>query len=245
MRLRAATIAVAFLVFPPSVSAQTALTSWGVIFGVSPTWRVPENTLKSFFDAETTTLEGSELRIGFVRGQPLRGDWGLSLIHKRLKDGSGLVTKPRALGDDDTAFSTDFSGRPVVFTYTSRDTTLLGAEAHRFVAFGTISERVQIGMNLAIGVGQLRGSIDRSAVFFSGTVANPGVQAAAFEAQPVEAKMLFAPWGRQVDWVPLGKVEFAVGGILTPSLKIRASGGFNMPGTQIFSINALYLFGVI
>jgi hypothetical protein len=48
-----------------------------------------------------------------------------------------------------------------------------------------------------------------------------------------------------VDWepelYPLGKIE-AVGGILAPRLKVRASGGLNYPGTQIFSLGVVYLF---
>ena len=35
----------------------------------------------------------------------------------------------------------------------------------------------------------------------------------------------------------------AVAGIVTPALKVRASGGFNYPGTHSFSISGVYLFG--
>jgi hypothetical protein len=244
VRRRAAIAAVALIVtMPLKAVAQTVPTSWGVIFGISPSWHVPDNSLKSFFDAESTTLEGSELRIGFVRGQTLTGDWGLSLIHKRFKKDSSLVTKPRALDDDDPTFSSDFSGRPAVFTFAPRNTTLLGAEVHRFVVFGTISERVQIGLNLAAGIGQLRGTADRATVFYTGTESRLGSPEAIFDAQPVDAKILFAPWGHQIDWVPLGKIEFAVAGIILPGVKIRGSVGFNMPGIQRFSLEAIYLFG--
>ena len=42
--------------------------------------------------------------------------------------------------------------------------------------------------------------------------------------------------------LPVGKLELAVTGVLTRSLKVRASGGINVPGTQRFSVTAVYLF---
>jgi hypothetical protein len=230
-----------------TADAQTAVRSWGVIFGVSPNWKTPDNALKAIFDADSISLKGSEIRIGFVRGATLEGDWGISFIQKTLSDDSGLSTKRRtydfnADDPDEQRFQSQ-DGRAVAFTFRSRDTTLRGVEAHKFAVFGTIRERVQIGMNLAIGIGQLRGTVDQSALFFAGTNGNPGSPVASFGAAPVDAKKLFAPFGHQIDWVPLGKVELAVAGIILPGLKVRASGGFNMPGTQKFSINAIYMFG--
>jgi hypothetical protein len=34
-----------------------------------------------------------------------------------------------------------------------------------------------------------------------------------------------------------------VTGIVAPGFKVRASGGFSMPGTQLFSLTGIYYFG--
>ncbi len=54
----------------------------------------------------------------------------------------------------------------------------------------------------------------------------------------VEAKDIF-----QMEFVPLGRIELAAAAILAPGLKVRVSGGFNFPATQVFSITVNYLFG--
>jgi hypothetical protein len=54
----------------------------------------------------------------------------------------------------------------------------------------------------------------------------------------IEAKTLF-----ETDKVPLGKLEFAVAGILAPGLKVRVGYGFDFPGYPIFSVSGVYLFG--
>jgi hypothetical protein len=46
-----------------------------------------------------------------------------------------------------------------------------------------------------------------------------------------------------LEFVPLGRIEIAAAAILTPGLKVRVSGGFSFPATQVFSITVNYLFG--
>lgn len=46
-----------------------------------------------------------------------------------------------------------------------------------------------------------------------------------------------------MDPVPLGRVEISVAAIVATGLKLRAGGGFNMPGTQMFTVSASYLIG--
>ena len=47
----------------------------------------------------------------------------------------------------------------------------------------------------------------------------------------------------ETDYLPLGKIELAVGAIVAPGLKIRVSGGFNMPGVPAIGGTVVYLFG--
>ena len=46
-----------------------------------------------------------------------------------------------------------------------------------------------------------------------------------------------------MKWLPLVKAEVAAGAILAPGLKVRFSGGVNMPSYITFRISGVYLFG--
>jgi hypothetical protein len=206
--------------------------SWGVIGGLTPSWRVPDNAIKNLFDARAVDLSGSELRIGIVRGQEFGGDWGVSLINKKFKEGSTVTRQ----SDYDVADRGTF---PALLGFTTTDTSLLGVELHKYANLATIKDRVQLGMIFGGGIGQLRGTVNRHAEVFI----NEGQADILNFNESVVASELFAPLGFEVEYVPLFRAELAVSGIVAPGLKVRASGGFNMPGTQIFSISAIYYFG--
>lgn len=206
--------------------------SWGVIGGLTPSWRVPDNAIKNLFDARAVDLSGSEFRIGIVRGQEFGGDWGVSLINKKFKEGSTMTRQ----AEYDIADRGTF---PALLGFTTTDTSLLGVELHKYANFATIRDRVQIGMIFGGGIGQLRGTVNRHAEVFI----NEGEADIVNFTESVVASELFAPLGFEIEYVPLFRTELAVTGIVAPGLKLRASGGFNMPGTQIFSISAVYYFG--
>jgi hypothetical protein len=207
--------------------------SWGVVGGLTPVWRVPDNAIKNLFDARAVDLSGSEFRIGIVRGEEFGGDWGVSLIQKTFKEGSTVTRQ----SEYDIAEAGTF---PATLGFTTTDTSLLGVELHKYANFATIKDRVQIGMIFGGGLGQLRGTVNRHAevIINAGDVG----QIENFN-ESVAATELFAPLGFEIEWVPLFRTELAVTGIVAPGLKVRASGGFNMPGTQIFSVSAIYFFG--
>jgi hypothetical protein len=102
------------------------------------------------------------------------------------------------------------------------------------VSFGTVADHVQFGLTIAGGVGELDGTLIQR------TVALPGLTQTI---TTVDAEELFAPGGTRWPVVPLGRLTFNVAGVLTNSLKVRAGGGFNMPGYEIFDIGVVYLFG--
>jgi hypothetical protein len=228
-------------IFVGSTNAAVAQdSSWGVIGGFTPTWRVPDNAIRNLFDARAVDLTGSELRIGVVRGRDFGGDWGVSLIHKRFKEGS-TVTR-------EADFDLQAGTYPALLGFTTNDTTLLGVELHKYANFGTIKERVQIGMIFGGGIGQLRGTVNRAAIVFDGISTTGdeddlGQEITRVSDNDIAATELFAPLGFEIEYVPLFRTELAVTGILAPGFKVRASGGFNMPGTQIFSVSAIYFFG--
>jgi hypothetical protein len=217
--LRGAACFLVLALLPATAAAQISRSYWGVSGGFIPDWKVP-SSFEFFFDADEVDVSGSEFHIGVVRGRMAGGDWGVSFVRKRLSDG---LRVGRNIGSE-CAFCGTF--------LTTTDTKLNGVEVHKFVPFGTIKDRVQIGMNFSGGVGTLKGTVNQQVIGLNGTT-----------NETVEAKTLFMPGGTEFDVMPLGKVELAVAGILGPDLKIRVSGGFNMPGYSKFHLTVVYLIG--
>src|SRR5687768_11228662 len=114
---------------PPEIPAQ-----WGVSVGFTPRWRGIDSMVTG--DRSTpVTLEGTELRLGFVRGRERSGDWGISFMWKDVKEGL-------TVGDPN-----DFYRRVT----TTRGTAIVGAEVHKFIPFARLRNRLQVGVNLAGG----------------------------------------------------------------------------------------------
>ena len=195
-------------------AAQIDDTSWGVTAGFSPRWSMPGTLLAELFDATTLDVKGPEFRLGVIRGTTLGGEWGISLIHKRLSKESTI----------------EVEGSDSVVTVIADDAELLGVELHRFYPFARAGA-VQIGINLGGGIAQLRGFV--TGAYVAQTEAN-------FTLPFSEA---FAVTGRNIDYLPLGRAELAAAALVGERLKIRVSGGFNMPGFQVVSVSFSYLLG--
>lgn len=214
-RACAAVLCVAgLLMIPARADAQIDDTSWGITGGVSPRWSMPGTLLADLFDATTLDVKGPEFRIGVIRGTTLGGEWGVSLIHKRLSKESTL----------------EIEGSNNVLNVVANDAELIGVEVHRFFPFARAG-RVQIGANLGGGIAQLRGFV---------TGVQLGATATSFALPFPEA---FIVAGREIDWLPVGRAEIGAATLIGERLKIRVSGGFNMPGFQIVSLSFSYLLG--
>jgi hypothetical protein len=203
------------LLAPMPAAAQIDDPSWGVTAGFSPQWSIPGEWLAGVFDAKTINVKGPEFRLGIVRGTTLGGEWGVSLIHKRLSRESTVVV----------------AGANDLLTVVADDAELLGVEVHRFFPFARAGDRVQVGVNLGGGIAQLRG-------FVTGTYV--GATSADFTLPFPDA---FSVTNRHIDWMPLGRAELAVATLVGERLKVRVSGGFNMPGFQVVSLSFSYLLG--
>ena len=203
------------LVLPGRAQAQIDDTSWGITAGISPRWSMPGTLLAELFDATTLDVKGPEFRVGVIRGTTLGGEWGVSFIHKRLSKESTLAIE----GSDD------------VLLVVADDAELLGLEVHRFFPFARAGEHVQVGANLGGGIAQLRGFV---------TGSYRGITSTDFTLRFSEA---FVAAGREIDWLPLARAELAAAALVGERLKIRVSGGFNMPGFQVVSLSFSYLLG--
>lgn len=208
--------------------------SWGVSASIVPTWTVPSDNalVKAMFGGETVDITGTEFRIGFVRGRMLGGDWGVSFVRRKLKDGSTVSD----------LYTDDFApGIEQGDLTTLRNVEITGVEIHKFSPFGTIKQRLQIGLVFGGGIGSSKGILDRRSVSLDQRfVGNTPVFTARETREMLDAKELIFPGN---GLVPLGRLEIAVAGLVAPGLKVRASGGLSFPGTHSFSIAGVYLIG--
>lgn len=209
---------------------------WGVTIGFVPQWQVPQ-TFKILFDAKSVNITGSDLELGIVHESTLGSGTSFLYVRKSLKDGS---TVNHGIGT--LCFSSSCAQLGTL--YTSRGATLQGFEVRKFISFGTIKRRVQIGMNLAGGVASVKGQADQvvySAVFGAFDPRTGIFQVTqSQQTQTVPARNLFLA---DVPTVPLGNVEAVAGVILAPGLKVKFDGGFDFPGYSKFGVNIVYLFG--
>ena len=206
------------LVLLVAVSARPALAQdqWGVSAGLTPSWQTA-NPSRFLFGADDIQMHGSEVRFGVVRGNVIGSDWGFSFVDKSIDENSTLqVDASNCLGEPCGTFYRTLS-----------ETRLTGVEFYQFQPFNTWRERVQLGMVGAVGVGWLRGTINKRTVSDQGLVESAGVP----------ADELFPP---SSTLVPLMKLELAVAGIVAPGLKVRVGGGFSMPGYHTFGITLYY-----
>jgi hypothetical protein len=189
---------------------------WGVNVSLTPSWQTGPG-INTLFGADRVDMHGSEIRVGFVRGVDVDSDWGLSFVSTSVAGGSSL--------DVDTAPCS--RGTCGTFLRTVDSTRMTGFEFHQFQPFKTWRERVQLGMIGAVGLGWLHNQVAKRTVTEAGDTETL-----------VPAGELFPP---SKSVVPLVRIEVAVAGIIVPGFKVRASGGFGMPGYHTFNIAFVYL----
>jgi hypothetical protein len=200
--------ALAVLLACPRVLFAQSTSGWGVQATFAPRWTIPSSVAPFFGDE--LVVEGDELRVGFVRGRTLSGDWGLSYVRKRITDGSYVTS------DQTTRYA--------------RNLIVHGVSLDKFVPFGTIKERVQLGLGFGIGAGWSRGEV---------------LEADAFSGQlyTVEPSSFITPYGLELPVMPLAHLEATGAYIVAGGLKLKVSAGVNYPGVVRFTVGGLYLFG--
>jgi len=87
---------VGLLAFPTSVLAQSEKSHWGVVVAFTPEWFVAEGLFEDLFESQPNDLTGSEFQIGIARGRMLSGDWGVSLVRRKVKEGSTIGARNSA-----------------------------------------------------------------------------------------------------------------------------------------------------
>lgn len=231
----------------PALAQSGHDTKWGVRATVAPSWEVPSSLLEIDLLADylgaDSTIRGSQLELGVLRGSRAGGDWGLSYVRKRFSDATRIAIDNGGpcFGDGVTEQCVEDST-----VYTTSKVTVHGLELHKFVPWFTIRQRAQVGMNLGVGAmavagGTVTKTATTSDVTFDPRTFRPSVSTGA-TTEVLDGKAFLADLGVPTI-LPSAKIELAVTGILADNVKVRASGGVNLPGVQRFAVTAIYLFG--
>jgi len=207
-------ITITALMFAQTVFAQDD--QWGVSMAVTPSWETGLG-VKHLFGADRIDMRGSDFRIGFVRGWATDHDWGVSLVKTTIANNSSL----------DVDVTSCARGTCGTYFHTTPTTRMTGVEFHKFEPFKTWRDRIQIGGLGAVGVGWMRGQVYKLTTSDGGDVESFDVRAS--EMYPLTHSV-----------VPLVRVELAAAAVVAPGVKIRASGGFSMPGYHVFNVGVMY-----
>ena len=219
------------LFLPNPAAAQES--HWGVTASFVPQWKPIRELWEQLWEDEFDA-DGTEFRIGIVRGSDLGGDWSVSFLKNKISTEREF---------DDT-FVDDFFDPPVRFGsvyFLPENPEVIGIKYEKFTPFVTFQDRVQIGLTYGGGYGVLRGTLDERVFdaefgFDPNTFENTATQTETLIQQ--EVKDFY-----KLEFVPIGSVEAAAAFILAPGLKVRVTGGFNFPHTQVISFTVNYLIG--
>ena len=224
-------VALAVSLAPRTAAAQTKDKHWGVAASISPSWTSIDTFKDMLYVEGGDPLEGKEFSIGVARGSTLGGEWSVSYVRKPINDMTVTDSEQQCFSTDNCFSSSS--------TQTFRNVYLRGVEYLAAIPFATIKQRVQVGIVVGGGIAVPEGEVTET--FTSTSTFRPAPN------QPLVAQTNTDTTVSQADEVffklqPLGKVEGMADVILAPGLKIRFSGGLNVPGTG-FRISGVYLFG--
>lgn len=257
------------LVFPGSSSAQDDQpSSWGVIASFVPEWKIPsslEVLAAAHFSEDDASiseldLRGGEFRIGVARGRSLAGDWGVSFVRKTFEDNVIDGTFGRSCSGSSASGVWVLQCLRLESRLSRQDVRLNGIEVHKFIAFATIGQVVQLGLNLGGGYGWAEGHVDvatfetnftctlppgASPPFGPGAPEDPCTGGTISNETTVQTGASSGDILRlfKSEGMPIGRAEVAAAVLLGPRVKVRVAGGLNYPGTNNVSVTGIYFFG--
>ncbi len=201
-------VAAAFLAIALPAVAQSEDSRWGFSTSIVPKWSIPPESIGVLF-GDDLVVEGGEMRIGVARGRMLSGDWSINYVRKKIADGSFIAIDGGVRVADRVVID--------------------GVAIDKFIPFGTIKRRAQIGLTVGGGAGWAKGEVTE--------------RDSRGRTVSLTASTLLEPLEQKLAFVPLARVELGVAMITFPGLKVRASAGFNYPGITRFTLGSVYLFG--
>ena len=224
------------LVFAAMPSASQAQSHWGASVSFTPPWSADSQLQETLWGLEGGGLEGTEFTVGIVRGSTTGGDWGVSYFRRPVKDSVVSTT-----ADSECSTTGGFTNCYAYSnTIAAHGVYVLGIEAHKFFSFGTIAQRVQLGLNIAGGIGFPRGTFEQTSTNESTLTGPPGFPPQTFSSTDTYTSPANETF---YTYVPSAKVEAQAAIVVAPALKIKVSGGLNLPSAFAFRVGAVVLFG--
>jgi hypothetical protein len=225
---------------PSSGSSNSKTSHWGVLFSATPSWYVPSSiTDKIASGGGAATVVGTRFTIGIVRGRAMSGDWGVTFVHEPVKDGSNAFSSDTSCGFANGpisggCFNTSGAGK-------AQGVKMNGVQVHKFIPFGMIKRRVQVGIELAGGIGKLSGTLQKTSSDITNVQRNPktGQQTALLTTTVTTEDVTAELPGK----VPLGHLAVVAAAIINPAIKVRWEGGMLMPGQSFSTLMVTFLFG--
>ena len=226
---------------------------------------VDTESLANFFQDlvgdSPVAMEGRDIRIGITRGRPLGREFGFWYVQKSLTRFSfmreGWVMSP--------GIPTNQPSRGAHITLTQIETVRMpGADFHTFIPIDRIGSRVQLGALLGIGLAQVPNTPISKHIEgppFVSSLSSP----VGLEMPPAGGGLVIDDNGQALPVPPgqtgldvpanapeisplnniflMARGQVAADVLVARPFKLRFSAGFNYPGTQLFGIEAVYLFG--
>lgn len=208
-----------------------AVGDFGVIGGFSPQSTVRQE-FEFLLDGRPFDMRSADFELGFiVRGRQLGGDWGVSFVQKKYRDGSVVDN-----ATDDCSACDRFGS-----IYIMQRVQLRGVSIHKFTPIVTIKRRTQIGLTFGGGVAQVRGAAERHEFSIEVVPGGPPITFIPTETiSHVNARDLFLD-GRRT--IPVWKVDVTAAALVGNALKLRVGGGLNFTNYPAFTVAATYLIG--
>jgi hypothetical protein len=217
--------------------AQSSESRWGVNVSFTPSWKANDGLGSSLqWAPEGLIHEGTELTLGVAKGRTLGGDWGVSYVRKPIKDQTIVETNTASFCPNPTTCQTLTDE----FRQDLKDVVVDGVEAHFFIPFATISNRLQLGVNVGGGVGFSSGTVTQT--FTTTTTTTTSGQPPVVKTE-VSSSDEDAAGDVIGSTVALVKAEFQAAVILAPGLKLKVAAGLNAPSTFAARFGFTYLFG--
>jgi hypothetical protein len=224
---------------PSSGSSNSEASHWGVVFSATPSWTVPNSIINKIASGGGATIVGTQFSIGIVHGRAMSGDWGVTFVHQPVKDGSNGFSSDTACGFTNGpmpggCFNTSGAAR-------AQGVKMNGVQVHKFIPFGVIRRRVQLGIELAGGIGKLSGTLQKTNSDITRVNPNPKTgQQTALLTTTVTTEDVTAELPSKV---PLGHLAFVAAAIINPAIKVRWEAGMLMPGQSFTTLMVTFLFG--
>ncbi len=220
----------------PTTTPAPESSQWGLIVSVTPQWKIP-SYLASVITQQggVVNVTGSQFTIGVVHGRSESGDWGVSFVREPVKNGS---TGDNNNQDCGTAPPACFDTSTAVVT---QSVMMTGVEIHKFIAFGLIHGRVQIGFTFAGGIAKISGNFLETKHTISVTFNPQTQQRNVTPVTTVSTTAVADELG--FSTVPMMQLGPVVTVIITPALKVYWDAGEMIPGNTFFELRAAYFIG--